>query len=157
VRAPVRAARERDLDRLAALASLLFAQHQAAGARFALAPGREGELRGLLTGFVRDPARTLLVAEGDAGNLDGFVLASLLRRAGPFLESERGEIDWLFVREEARRRGAGGRLAAAALAWLRERGAGRVEVHVQRDNPGGRAFWDAQGFAPAMDVLERHL
>jgi GNAT superfamily N-acetyltransferase len=61
------------------------------------------------------------------------------------------------VREEARRRGAGRRLAAAAIVWLGEQGAGRVEVHVDRDNPGGRAFWDAQGFAPAMDVLERSL
>ena len=153
----VRAATERDLDRLAALASLLFAHHESAGARFALAPGRESELRELLAGFARDPSRALLVAEAEDGNLLGFVLASLVRRAGPFVESTRGEIDWLFVREDARRRGAGRRLAAAALVWLREQGAGRVEVHVDRDNLAGRAFWDAQGFAPAMDVLERSL
>jgi ribosomal protein S18 acetylase RimI-like enzyme len=151
----VRPAAARDLDRLAALASRLFAHHAAAGARFALAPSREGELRALLAGFARDPARALLVAEAEEGNLLGFTLASLLRREGPFLERVRGEVDWLFVREDARRRGAGRRLAAAALVWLREQGAGRVEVHVDRDNPGGRAFWDAQGFAPAMDVLER--
>lgn len=153
----VRAAAERDLDRLAALATLLFAQHAAAGERFALAPGREHELRVLLAGFARDPARALLVAEAADGNLIGFVLASLLRRAGPFVERERGEIDWLFVREGARRQGAGRELAAAALVWLGELGAGRVEVHVERDNADGRAFWDAQGFAPAMDVLERRL
>ncbi len=153
----VRAAAPRDLDRLAALATLLFSHHEGAGARFALAPGREGELRALLAGFARDPERALLVAEGEDGNLLGFALASLLRRAGPFVESARGEIDWLFVREDARRRGAGRRLAAAALVWLGEQGASRVEVHVDRDNPGGRAFWDAQGFAPAMDVLERPL
>jgi len=153
----VRAAGHRDLDRLAALATLLFAQHASAGARFALAPGREDELRALLAGFARDPARALLVAESEGGGLDGFALASLVRRAGPFVETERGEIDWLFVREEARRRGAGRRLAAAALVWLAERGAGRVEVHVERDNATGRAFWSAQGFAPAMDVLERRL
>lgn len=153
----VRAASPRDLDRLAALASLLFAHHAGAGARFALAAGREGELRPLLEGFARDPARALLVAEAEGGDLLGFVLASLVVRAGPFAERARGEIDWLFVREEARRRGAGRRLAAAAIVWLGEQGAGRVEVHVDRDNPGGRAFWDAQGFAPAMDVLERSL
>jgi ribosomal protein S18 acetylase RimI-like enzyme len=153
----VRAAAPRDLDRLAALATLLFSHHESAGARFALAKGREGELRELLAGFARDPERALLVAEADGSNLIGFALASLLRRAGPFVERERGEIDWLFVREDARRRGAGRGLAAAALVWLGERGARRVEVHVDRDNPGGRAFWDAQGFAPAMDVLERPL
>jgi len=153
----VRAVAERDLDRLAALASLLFVHHASAGARFAIEPGREGELRVLLAGFVRDPAHALLVSESESGGLDGFVLASLLRRAGPFVERARGEIDWLFVREEARRRGVGRELAAAALVWLRQQGAERVEVHVDRDNSGGRDFWAAQGFAPAMDVLERHL
>jgi ribosomal protein S18 acetylase RimI-like enzyme len=153
----VRAAAPRDLDRVAALASLLFAEHARAGARFALAPGREGELRALLGGFVRDAQRALLVAEDEGGALAGFALASLLRRAGPFAETARGEVDWLYVREEARRRGAGRSLVAAALVWLRGQGAARVEVHVERDNAAGRAFWDAQDFAPAMDVLERRL
>jgi GNAT superfamily N-acetyltransferase len=153
----VRAATPRDLDRLAALASLLFAEHASAGARFALVPGREHELRALLAGFARDPSHALLVAEEAGGSPLGFVLASLVRRAGPFVERERGEIGWLFVREEARRRGVGRGLAQAAIVWLGEHGAGRVEVQVQRDNPGGRAFWSAQGFAPAMDVLERAL
>jgi ribosomal protein S18 acetylase RimI-like enzyme len=153
----VRAATARDLDRLAALASLLFAHHANGGARFALAMGREDELRELLAGFARDAAHALLLAEDGDGNLLGFVLASLVRRAGPFLESERGEVAWLFVREEARRRGAGRELVGAALAWLAERGAARVEVQVERANSVGRAFWDAQGFAVAMDVLERPL
>jgi ribosomal protein S18 acetylase RimI-like enzyme len=152
----VRAAAPRDLDRLAALAGLLFAHHAGAGASFALAPGREGELRTLLEGFACDPSRLLLVAEARA-QLVGFALASLVRRSGPFVELARGEIDWLFVREEERRRGAGRALAAAALVWLRAQGADRVEVHVARGNPAGQAFWDAQGFAPAMDVLERRL
>jgi len=153
----VRAATPRDLDRLAALAGLLFAHHASAGARFAIVKGREGELRTLLAGFARDAAHAVLVAEEADGDLLGFVLASLVRRAGPFVESERGEIGWLFVREEARRRGVGQGLAGAALRWLRERGARRVEVQVERANAVGRAFWDAQGFARAMDVLERPL
>jgi GNAT superfamily N-acetyltransferase len=154
---PVRPATLRDLDRVAALAGLLFAGHAASGARFALAPGREDELRTLLAGFARDPAHALLVAEDDGGALPGFVLAALARRSGPFVERERGEIAWLYVREEARRRGVGRALAAAALDWLGEHGAKRVEVQVGRDNPGGRTFWNALGFAPAMDVLERPL
>jgi ribosomal protein S18 acetylase RimI-like enzyme len=153
----VRAAAARDLDRLAALAALLFAHHAGAGVSFALAPGREGELRALLEGFARDPARVLLVAEARAGQLAGFALASVVRRSGPFVELARGEIDWLFVREGMRRRGAGRQLAEAALVWLRAQGADRVEVHVARGNPAGQAFWSAQGFAPAMDVLERRL
>jgi ribosomal protein S18 acetylase RimI-like enzyme len=153
----VRCAGERDLDRLATLASLLFAHHAAAAARFALERGREGELRALLAGFLRDPSHRLLVAEARDGNLLGFALAAVARRPGPFAERERGEIDWLFVREEARRRGAGRALVAAALAWLRERGVARVEIQVARGNASGSAFWRALGFAPSMDVLDLRL
>lgn len=153
----VRSAGERDLDRVAALASLLFAQHAEGAARFALEPGREDELRVVLTGFLRDPSRRLLVAEASDGNLLGFAVAAITRRPGPFAERERGEIDWLFVREETRRQGAGRALVAAALAWLRERGVARVEIQVARANASGSAFWRALGFAASMDVLDLHL
>ncbi|MEN8160002.1 MAG: hypothetical protein ABFS41_08030, partial [Myxococcota bacterium] len=102
----VRAAGPRDLDRAAALASLLFAGHAAEGARFALEPGREGELRGLLEDCLRDPDRALLVAEArggspaqprggspaqpEGGSLLGFVAVALRRRPGPFAEGLRG-------------------------------------------------------------------
>jgi len=153
----IRAAGERDLDRVAALTSLLFAHHASDGARFALARGREGELRDLLAGLLRDPQRKLVVAEGSDGNLLGFAVAAIVRRPGPFVERERGEIDWVFVREEVQRSGVGRALTAAALAWLRERGVGRVEIQVARANASGFAFWRALGFAATMDVLDLHL
>lgn len=73
------------------------------------------------------------------------------------MERERGEIEWLFVREEARRQGTGRALVAAVLAWLRERGVARVEIQVARANASGSAFWRALGFAASMDVLDLHL
>jgi GNAT superfamily N-acetyltransferase len=153
----VRAAGERDLDRVAALASLLFAEHADGAARFAIERGRDGELRELLALCLRDPERRLWVAEVGDGNLLGFAAATLVRRAGPFVERARGEVDWLFVRAEARRQGAGRALVAAALSWLREHGLGRVEIQVAHANANGRAFWRALGFAPTMDVLDRPL
>jgi len=152
----VRPAGARDLDCLAALATLLFAEHAAAGERFALRPEHAGELRELFAGWLRDPARDLRVAEGSAGARVGFVASSLARRT-PLREPERGAIDLLFVREEARRSGAGRALARAALAWLGEHRARRVEIQVAPTNATGRAFWQALGFAPAMDVLALHL
>ena len=142
---------------MAALASLLFAHHAQDAARFAVERGREDGLRELLAAFLRDPGRRLLVAEGCDGNLLGFAVAALVRRPGPFVERERGEIDWLFVRGEARRRGTGRALVAAALAWLREQGTARVEIQVAHANASGRAFWRALGFAPTMDVLDLPL
>ena len=153
----VRAAAARDLDRVAALASLLLAHHAGDSVRFAVAPGREEELVALLAAFRRDSSRALLVAEAEDAGLVGFVVAAVARRPGPFVERERGEIEWLFVREEARRAGVGRALAAAALRFLRERGVERVEVHVARANASGSAFWQALGFAATMDVLDLRL
>ncbi|MEN8162205.1 MAG: GNAT family N-acetyltransferase, partial [Myxococcota bacterium] len=82
---------------------------------------------------------------------------SLRRRPGPFAEGLRGSVDWLFVREAARRAGVGRALVDAGLAWLRERGAERVELEVARTNEGAQAFWQAIGFRQSMDVLERPL
>jgi GNAT superfamily N-acetyltransferase len=79
------------------------------------------------------------------------------RRGGHFVESARGEIEQLYVRPEARRSGAGRALAQAALAWLAERGAPRVEVAVSERNAAGRAFWAALGFAPTSVTLERRV
>jgi ribosomal protein S18 acetylase RimI-like enzyme len=153
----VRAAAARDLDRVAALASLLLAHHAGEGARFALAPGAAGELAALLAAFRKEPERALLVADAGEGQLAGFVVAGIARRPGLFRERARGEIEWLFVREEARRAGVGRALADAALRFLAEQGVARVEVQVARANAGGAAFWQALGFAATMDVRERHL
>lgn len=111
----------------------------------------------MLARCVREHERRLFVAEAGDGRLLGFAAAALARGAGPVAERARGEIDWLFVREEARRRGTGRALVAAALAWLGGEGAARVEIQVAHGNAGGRAFWQALGFAPTMDVLERPL
>ncbi len=153
----MRAAEPRDLDRASALAGLLFAGHDAEGARFAIEPGREGELRTLLAASLRDPESALLVAEREGGSLLGFVAVALRRRPGPFAERVRGSIDWLYVREEARRAGVGRALVSAGLAWLREHGARRVELEVARANPGAEAFWQALGFRAHTTVLERSL
>jgi GNAT superfamily N-acetyltransferase len=153
----VRAAAARDLDRVAALASLLLAHHASEGARFALAPGGAGELAALLAALRKDPDRALLVADAGEGQLVGFAVAGVARRPGPFRERARGEIEWLFVREEARRAGVGRALAEAALRFLTEQGVARVEVQVARANAGGAAFWHALGFTATMDVLDRHL
>jgi ribosomal protein S18 acetylase RimI-like enzyme len=152
----VRPARERDLDRLAALLSMLFAQHAREAPHFALRGGAEEGLRDLLAVRLRDPrVRVLAAARGD--DLEGLCVASLRERPALFEERARGEIEHLVVREAARRGGVGRALVDAAFAWLRAQGAGRVEVHVAPRNAAGQAFWRALGFDLAMDVLGRRL
>lgn len=156
VRGAVRPARAQDLDRLAALLAALFAHHSGVGPRFALRRGSEDALRALLAARLRDPrARVLAFAAGE--DIPGLCVAGLRRRPALFEETERGEIEHLVVRESARREGVGRALVEAALGWMRAQGIRRVEIQVERDNPAGRAFWRALGFAAAMDVLDRAL
>jgi GNAT superfamily N-acetyltransferase len=152
----VRPARERELDRLAALFTALLEHHAELGPAFVPGAGACDTIRELLRTRIADADRCILVFErGD--DLAGLCAAAVLRRPPLFAETARGEIEHLFVREDARRQGVGRALAEAAAAWLRERGIGRVEVAVARANDAGSAFWHALGFRPAMDVLERGL
>lgn len=153
----IRPAHERDLDRLAALFSLLLEHHAAAGARFRARRGSDDALRAWLGARLRERDTVVLVHETPDGNLPALCLASLRTRPALFEETRRGEIEHLVVRPEARRRGLARGLVLRAQAWLAERGAARVELCVDRANAEGRAFWSALGYDPAMDVLERRL
>ena len=99
----------------------------------------------------------LLVAAEAGGSLAGFAVFALRRRPGPFAERICGSVDWLYVRESARRAGVGRALVDAGQAWLRGQGALRIELEVARSNRAAQAFWHALGFAPRVDVLERPL
>ncbi|WP_408898766.1 GNAT family N-acetyltransferase [Nocardioides sp. R1-1] len=47
-----------------------------------------------------------------------------------------------------RRRGLATAVVGELLAWAAEQGAMTAWLHVETDNPGGQAFWQARGFAP---------
>lgn len=153
----VRAARPRELDRLAALFVALLEHHAERAPRLGPGAAAEDEARAHLAARLRDPDGALLVHEDAAGRADGLCVVRVLHRPSLFAETERGEVESLVVRPEARGGGAGRALGEAALAWLRERGLARVEVQVAVENPGARSFWEALGFGPAMDVLSRRL
>jgi ribosomal protein S18 acetylase RimI-like enzyme len=151
----VRRAELRELDRVAALWTLL-AEHHAPAAGLAPAPGTGFALRGHLAAALRDPEAVVLVAES-GGQLVGFGVARVLRRPPVFAETARGEVEALFVREDARRDGTGRALVVALLGWLAARGLSRAALQVASGNAGGQAFWRALGFVDVMDVLERRL
>jgi GNAT superfamily N-acetyltransferase len=145
---PLRRARDRDLERLVGLFFMLLEYHAECSPRLALRRGVEAEeqVRRLLTARLRDADSRILVWEED-GDLGGLCIARVLRRPAIFVETERGEIEHLVVRESSRRRGIGRALAEAGLAWMGEWGICRAEVQVAVENAGARAFWRALGFA----------
>lgn len=151
----MRAARPQELDRVAALWTLL-AEHHGPAAGLAPATGTAFAVRDHLGALLRDPDAVLLVAEAN-GQLIGFGAARVLRRPRIFAETARGEVEALFVRADARRAGAGRALAERLLVWLAERGLDRAALQVASGNTEGQRFWRALGFTDSMDVLERPL
>jgi GNAT superfamily N-acetyltransferase len=154
--AEVRRADHRDLERLVALWIDLTEHHTGLDPFYALRAGAEDEVRRLLEAQLRDPETAVFVHEA-SGRLEGFCSVRIARAPPIHQEVARAEIVDLAVRRERRRRGLGRALVEAALAWVRERGVGRVEARVAAGNGEGQRFWRALEFGPFVDVLHRRL
>ena len=155
----VRVARHDEIDRVAALWSLITEHHEGLDPLFRMrrGPAAEGELRELLRALHRDPDCVILVFDRE-GTPEGLCIARI-DRAPPILEeTERAEITDLGVRPELRRRGIGRRrLVDEAHEWARDRGVSRIEIQVAHGNREGQAFWRALGYGDLMDVLHKRL
>jgi ribosomal protein S18 acetylase RimI-like enzyme len=73
-------------------------------------------------------------------------------------DGHRGWVYYLAVREDARGRGLGREMMAAAEDWLRTRGAVKVQLMVRESNMGVIGFYEALGYVDAeVRVLGRRL
>ena len=94
-----------------------------------------------------DPARDFALAiEGATSTIlllrdEGGLAASVM--AG--FDGHRGWVYYLAVAPGGRRQGLGGAMMAAAEAWLRERGAPKIQLMVREDNADALAFYEALG------------
>lgn len=154
----VRVARLQEIDRIAALWSLITEHHAGLDPLFRMrrGPVAEGELCELLRALQRDPdAEILIYAQNETPV--GLCIVRI-DRAPPILEeTERAEITDLGVRVEMRRQGVGRRLVEAAQEWVRDRGVARIEIQVATGNREGQAFWRGIGYADLLDVLHKRL
>ena len=96
------------------------------------------------------------VAESD-GQLQGYLIAVLVLSVEH--QGVMAEIDEFFVMPEARSRGVGGRLLAAAEAGLAARGCVRLQLQLAVANAAGRAFYEHRGYAPraGYELLDKAL
>ena len=152
----VREAAFQELDRVAALWTLITDHHAHLDPVFEMRSDASGELAELIRALSRDPDTTILVYD-EAGDLPGLCILRFDRSPPIMREVERAEITDLGVRPEARRRGIATALVEEALRLVRESGVGRVEVQVARGNAEGQAFWRSRGFGDLMDVLHKRL
>jgi len=154
----VRVARMQEIDRVAALWSLITEHHADLDPLFRMrrGPVAEGELRELLRALQRDPDAEILVYDLDETPIGLCIVR--IDRAPPILEeTERAEITDLGVRPSHRRHGIGRLLVAEAQAWVRDRGVARIEIQVATGNREGQAFWRSIGYADLLDVLHKRL
>lgn len=94
-----------------------------------------------------DPARDFQSA------VEGATSAVLLLREGGAIaasvmvgfDGHRGWVYYLAVAPDRRRQGLGGRMMAAAEAWLRDRGAPKIQLMVREDNGAALGFYRALG------------
>lgn len=95
------------------------------------------------------PTSTILVARRD-GAVAGSVMAGH--------DGHRGWVYYLAVAPDARRAGLGRALMDAAEAWLRERGAPKLQLMVRTGNEEALAFYRALGLVDQpVAVLGRFL
>lgn len=86
----------------------------------------------------------LLASLASGGEAVG--VCQLRFRLSVWTEAEDCWLEDLFVRDEARGRGAGRALVEAALERARERGCRRIELDVNEDNAPALALYEATGF-----------
>lgn len=87
----------------------------------------------------------VVVAEQN-GEIIGFV-AGRVRTLPPYFGSATiGAISEVFISEERRGRGIGGRLLAYALEWYQSQGITRIELQVVARNPDGIRFYKQLGW-----------
>jgi ribosomal protein S18 acetylase RimI-like enzyme len=154
----VRPARLQEIDRIAALWTLITEHHAAFDPFFQMRKGTvaEGELREFLRALQRDPEAQILLYE-KSGSPVGLCIVRIDHAPAILEETERAEITDLGVRPAFRRQGIATALLDGALEWIRDRGVERVEIQVAHANVEGQAFWRARGFGDWMDVLHKRL
>jgi len=88
------------------------------------------------------PPRVIYVAyEGDA--LIGYIAGHLTRRFGCD-----GELQWIYVTLERRRKGVASELLSCLAAWFKQQHASRVCVNVARQNTVALRFYAKNGAEP---------
>lgn len=164
----------REIDRVAALWSLITEHHAGLDPLFEMRKGpvAEGELRELLRALARDPDVAIFVydvasqdvpSRSAPGNeeppaaLEGLCIVRIDHAPPILVETQRAEITDVGVRPAYRRRGIGRALVEEAMDWVRDRGVERIEIQVASGNVEGEGFWRSLGYTDLMSVLHKRL
>jgi ribosomal protein S18 acetylase RimI-like enzyme len=151
----VRRAESADLSRVAAMAgALVRMHHQVDPGRFLLVDRvEEGYAWWLSRELGRAKAVVLVACRGE--DVIGYAYGSLEERDWNMLLDTHGAIHDVFVREDARRSGAGRGLVDGMIAELTQMGAPRVVLSTMVGNQAAQELFRRCGFRPTMLEMTR--
>lgn len=118
-------------------------------------PGAEDFIERRLRELLAHPDALLLVAEGEAGRVLGFISLHFIPQialAGDFCR-----ISYLCVAEAARSLGIGALLERAAVAEARRRGCDRIELHSSQRRTDAHRFYAREGYVESPKYLVKPL
>jgi GNAT superfamily N-acetyltransferase len=156
----IRRAEENDLSALGGLGALLMRTHFAFDAQRFMAPGAAPECgySAFLRMQLREDDAIVLVAKRDATDeIVGYVYAGLEPRSWKELREPAGFIHDVVVVERERNRGIAAALLAAAIDWLRSRGAPRVLLWTAEPNAAAQRLFARLGFRRTMIEMTLEL
>ena len=142
----VRRATAADAAELGRMQRAFVAHHEALDPHMRFNRAVTDSFQETVPGLLAEGRHLLLVADPGTGRLAGFLWAMVRENPPMLLPPAYGYIVQTWTEEAARRRGVAARMVEEARAWFRQQGVDVVKLHVLHRNPGGRAFWQAQGF-----------
>lgn len=148
----VRRAAPADKEAVLTLWLALLDDQAALEERFGVAEDAAERWRNDYPEWLRDETRRLFVAERK-GRVIGFLSAERWTPRPIYAATNEVYIHELYVREEARHRGAGRQLVDEVKAWAETLGAERLRLGVLMANENGRAFWKKIGAKPLSQTL----
>jgi ribosomal protein S18 acetylase RimI-like enzyme len=154
----IRKAEQRDAASLGKLGAMLMRVHYDFDPLRFLPPGAgtESGYGQFLTAMLHSPDAAVFVAE-EAGVVIGYTFVALEPLSWKELRGPAGFIHDLAVAEESRRTGAGTKLMAAGMGWLRDQGAPRVILWTAAPNAAAQALFQKLGFRDTMIEMTREL
>ena len=154
----IRNAEEKDREVLGQLGAMLMHTHYAFDPKRFLQPQESSQIGygAFLSSMLDDEDACIFVA-AEGGEVIGYVFAALEPLSWKELRGPAGFIHDLAVREGSRRSGAARGLMAAAIQWLRDKGAPRVLLGTAAPNEAAQRLFSSLGFRATMIEMTKEL